>query len=386
MSSNFDETFYLNFYDDINSSAIFSHQPKNHYTRYGINEKRLPNLQAFIQRYPEFIIHEDIPVETMLPIMKNYAFSKINLTEVNRLIQEVHSMKNKKIEIEQNLSIYNPKIALLIHIGNYNVFRSDIHIYNLICNSGYHVDVYLTISDQTAKDKPISSLFKECKGQISQYFVENRGFDIGGFLFSLQKIKEQNLSYDYIIKSHTKSDGGWRRDLLNIFTNFYNVMKIMKDEKIGMICGTKRRAVIDNNPNSINGYHLHRLHKNILGTPFNGGQRYLFAAGTIFMARFAIFRPIFKLDINNLISNLNTEHTIDTNWYIHYNKLKITHEECQTHWETIGKASKLSGNVLARLKNPTSVSPPARDGMIEHAYERFFGMLVAYHKLELRGV
>ena len=109
---------------------------------------------------------------------------------------------------------------------------------------------------------------------------------------------------------------------------------------------------------------------------------FLFIAGTMFLTRFTIVKQIFfDLNINDLYQSCNNKHTFDHNWY-YYMKifrkvdLKNEHNDCYLDYIKEGRKASYSKNIFDALENPKNMSEVRRDGMIEHAYERFFSHIV----------
>ena len=89
-----------------------------------------------------------------------------------------------------------------------------------------------------------------------------------------------------------------------------------------------------------------------------------FVAGTIFWTRSSLMVSIFAKHMNWIMNNLNDSTTYDINW-MQYNKEKVI------------------GNILWKeAQNKNYI----RDGMIEHALERFFGYATNYYGYRLVGV
>lgn len=349
----FDQNFYKKMYEisnDIN--------PCEHYNFYGKRNNYIPSEKYFYSLYPEFKI---VDFENRIKEMKKY--------HEKRYISQVDSYENTII-YEKNT---NKTTALIIHIGNLNIFLEDLMIYKIILKSG-NVDTYITVLDDINVKK--EELEKFLNTEIYFYKIPNIGFDIGGFLFVLNKI---NKNYDYIIKSHTKTIGEWRKELLNIFRDMEHVYKIFEDKTIGML-GSQNWILPVSENCEINKYHLENLYFKFYSKKIETG--YYFIAGTIFMARFSIFKNLIK---ENLFLRLNTEYTLDINWYqlknVHPNLNFNSDEEVIEHYWN--NKDLYSPNLLAKLKQPETKSRTYRDGMIEHALERFFGIICSESGLKI---
>jgi len=83
-----------------------------------------------------------------------------------------------------------------------------------------------------------------------------------------------------------------------------------------------------------------------------------------------------KVSVPECLRKLNTIHTLDPHWYlINYPELRLKNtKEAKEHYTQRGKREGKHANCLeARHRKARRYIP---DGMIEHAYERFFGLMV----------
>jgi len=108
------------------------------------------------------------------------------------------------------------KLALIIHVGNTDVFKDIIETYPKFFNN--NLDIYITYNDSN-KYKIINSLVPNS----TKILVENKGMDIGPFLLVVDYFKKNKLSYNYYIKIHTKSDKEWRNKLIKPIYNNLNL-------------------------------------------------------------------------------------------------------------------------------------------------------------------
>ena len=83
-------------------------------------------------------------------------------------------------------------------------------------------------------------------------------------------------------------------------------------------------------------------------------------------------------------------NTFDYNWYYFANKdyigdIEYNKKSIYEHYLKNRTSLTLSGNLFHALKYKTK-SEPIRDGMIEHAYERFFGYAIHRLKYQLKFI
>jgi lipopolysaccharide biosynthesis protein len=250
------------------------------------------------------------------------------------------------------------KLAILVHIGTYELWGRMCDYISLFKNQ---YDLWLTISQ---KNEPIDNLINDIKNRFptaNVIIVQNRGLDIGGFLYALKEIFNQNIQYDYVLKLHTKTDKRWS-DLMTIplLTNYSLVERIFKCTRDIGIVSVKR--YIQNDNGLINRHHLGNIIKQ-----FNmerNNLRWTFPAGAVFWIRFDLLRHVFYNQIDWVLANLNDEKTFDTNW------MKLNNEN----------------NIGNLLWNKPNNKHYIRDGMIEHALERFFGYSIYYNNYKIFGI
>ena len=97
------------------------------------------------------------------------------------------------------------KIAVIIHVGNINIFKEIVNDYPRFFNGSY--DLYISCNNQEDYNT-IKLMFPKA----TLFLFENKGMDIGPFLKIIKYIG--NYDYDYYIKLHTKSDKQWRDSLI----------------------------------------------------------------------------------------------------------------------------------------------------------------------------
>jgi hypothetical protein len=346
----FDEVFYRELY------SIKNIDPRKHYKLYGEREGYITSKKNFFQLYPEALLSLN-PLE-MKKYHENRGKREISESISNSISSNIDSKFNS-----------NKNTALILHIGDLNIFCQDILYYR---NMILYVDVYVTVLENINIEK--EDIEKYLGIKINFYKVENKGFDIYPFLFVLNHLEKK---YEYIIKSHTKTIQKWRIDLLKIFRYLPDIFKIFEDDKnktIGII-GCKDWIYDVKENLEVNRYHLNKLIK----TKNNNLYDAKFVAGTIFIARFCIFKDILAKELKEF--NFNNEYSLDINWYrlnkVHPDLNLQTDIDVMDHYieNNIDNFKNFSPNLLHKIKNPETKSRLYRDGMFEHAFERYFGIL-----------
>jgi hypothetical protein len=160
---------------------------------------------------------------------KNHGFIENRIYKLNMLLENIPFFLKKYI-IKNNLSpifnflpefdLKNKKVALIIHIANYKTFLKIYYKYKYFFKRN-DIIIFITIIEKSHKNK-IENLIKNAK----IYIVENKGMDIGGFLYVLKKILNNKKYKDikFIYKIHTKTNDEWRNKMIeSLFLNYNKI-------------------------------------------------------------------------------------------------------------------------------------------------------------------
>ena len=307
----------------------------------------------------------------------------------------IYNMKFSIGSLSKKTRKYNeflPKILCICHIGSYQVFvKMKQYIDNLISAhyDDYNLTIYFNIIETMSKEN--MSEIKNMYPDENYVLSENYGFDIGSFFHILEIIKQRKEKYDYVVKIHTKTNNEKRDNLLQpILGNVQTIRKIIlqmkENDKIGIIASKKARCIDSHTDFIRNQSYLQKL----VTWYFKEQTRItkqVYVTGTMFWLRFDILQQTFmKINIPNIINSFNNINTFDWNWYYYANNkflmnINLQENALYEHFIEKGKAMNLSGNIFHAIKNGTR-SFHLRDGMMEHAYERFF--CYASHRLGLQ--
>ena len=236
---------------------------------------------------------------------------------------------------------------LLVHFHLYYIDQLDYFLEKLSNIQGCDYDLYITMVEKNKiAEEKIFHFFPSAHILI----VSNKGYDVGPFIYVLNNINIDN--YEYILKIHTKNTYINNGDKINgiwisrkcwmqllvealigspqIFTK--NIKKFQQDNTVGMI-GSKYLTT-----SSTNSYTniLSQVYSNIKTLGFDTPSKITFVAGTMFMVRSVLLKPIIKAG-----------YTLDS-------------------FEPTGKSSQ--GNTLA------------------HVFERIFGALVTLQHQKIKKV
>lgn len=305
----------------------------------------------------------------------------------NSIYNIKYTLMESNVKCEKNEHL--PNVVCICHIGSFHIFmKMTTYIDNLYSAQyeEYNLTMYFNVIDTISKEhlQIIQKKYPKAHFVVS----ENYGFDIGSFFHVLQLIKERKEIYDYILKIHTKTDNEKRENLLQpIVGSIQTIRKVMEEfheqKSIGIIASKNARCIDAHVDFVRNQQYLQQL----LQWYFKETTRVIkqpYVTGTMFWIRYSIIDELFmKVNLINIINSFNHVHSFDWNWYYYSNNKYLKNESLHKdrlyeHYINQGKSLGLSGNLYHAIKYSTN-SFQLRDGMIEHAYERFF--CYASHRL-----
>lgn len=377
----YDISFDLDYklYEQLNNLTFNDkYQAEHHYLTIGQKNNLLTNEYLPINFDPIDYIksNPNIKFVNELDAIKKYIISVRDISKITNIINYNDQTTSKKI-------------LGICHIGNIEIFKKmELYINNLLSiqSEKYTVQLYINIVD-TISTNDINYI-KNKYPNIIILINKNIGFDIASLFYVLKECKENNLEFDYIIKIHTKTSDNDREHLikpiLGSSEQIHNILNLFQDNTIGLIGSLKKKFYNDNNIALHNKNHLQDLFKKY-NMNLSACKVVQFIGGTMFWIRFDILKKIFlSYDFNDIISELNHDESLDWNWYKYANKELIkdyyklnTKEKASNHYLLTGKKRNLSPNLFHAIKYNTKTKR-LRDGMIEHAYERFFSYYVEY--------
>jgi lipopolysaccharide biosynthesis protein len=264
------------------------------------------------------------------------------------------------------------KLAVVLHLFNFELLE-ELHRY--LSNLTYRYDLYVAV--------PSGSDLGQLRSYWPQAITtihENRGFDIASFFTLCTLVLASGKKYDYLLKLHSKSDSKWRRELLEPLlgssTQAKQALAAFKDPQVGMV-GAKHWCFDMGEHWGIYHHHITEICRS-WQVPLRACR---FVGGTTFWVRWSLLEGVLRrVDLSRVIASTNDDNTLDWSWYLlHYADLRVagidTEAKALQHWLTHGRGEGRACNVLYGRKHNI---PIWIDGMVEHAYERFFGLLVTH--------
>ena len=271
------------------------------------------------------------------------------------------------------------RIAVLLHLFTVSLADEFARYCDNITKAGYHYDIYITIPKGVDYGK-----LRELWPQSTILAVENKGFDIGPFWLSFDRIRNQ--PYDVILKLHSKSNDQWRRELiapiLGSPERVRYCLDLLADPTTGLVGSEKWLLTVPSDWGN-NKYHIDTLARE-WRVPV---QSCRFIGGTVFWARHSIFSAACRgLDVPALVRKMNTPDTFDYSWYLMaYPKVarRVGTDPAQLKDYFLNEGDDTVCNCLQARQQGLAL--PC-DAMIEHCYERLFGLIVECSGATLKGV
>lgn len=236
------------------------------------------------------------------------------------------------------------KVSLAVHL---HLFYTDMwaNIRPFLNNIDFPYDLYVTLTEQN------ESLIQQIKNDCADakiFVVENRGYDIGPFMYFLNQIDLD--AYDFILKIHTKN---FKKGALTVLNHRYMGRKDWFYLLMDGVLGSKQR--VENN--------LAQMAKNSnLGMI---GSKYLITS-------------------NEQISKNVRAQVVDVMQKLGFPAPRLIKFVAGTMFLVRSRLLKaLQGRFL--LSDFEETNPAVKDGTLAHALERVFGCLVEAQGYEIKG-
>lgn len=277
----------------------------------------------------KILVDRSIPATTEVPIPEKISIpepviaTNYNLTD----LIEIENNIKIKLGLKLNFKISPKRIAILLHLYYVDLWNE---VDKYLNNMYEKFDLYVTLVDDVNYKLLLDtkSLILEKYPDANVFIIDNRGLDIGGFLYVLDYIISKNLSYDYLIKLHSKKSihsanihvgNEWRLELYNsilgskkITEGISKILSLYND--IGMI-GSKRWHITTKEKRSDAYCQNFKVIENLI-KEFNlkvNAKELEFIGGTMFWADFeTIIKAFKKINLKKLRSRLkygpHTDH------------------------------------------------------------------------------
>jgi hypothetical protein len=206
----------------------------------------------------------------------NQQFYDLYLPAKDEQIRENFADPSKK-ELCIFLQLHNDRISpeLLNHVDEISKHISEF-------------DVYITTLSHKSAEY-IEELLKSRKWVDSvkrvDVFKQNRGMDIGAFLWQLDLVRKTPHEYTALLKFHTKSESRWRREMILPFTTqhiAYHVQHLKQNPEVGIL-GVASRMYL--NIEYQESKYLREMERSVFGRYSRPGERG-FIGGSVFLVNY----------------------------------------------------------------------------------------------------
>jgi len=268
-------------------------------------------------------------------------------------------------EIKRQYDECDKTVAIHIHIGYEHLIDTVNNWIETIVNSNCKPSFYISIAENI-----FDSVFEKLKkiSGMNVIKIENIGFDIGPFFYTLDIMKNEK----YILKLHTKNNEKWRNKLVEFMKDVETFNKSL--DKLYLYnehyLGTNKCLF-----SPINGEfcaEIQAIHKyntfyynefaKCLGLNVNDVCYY--TAGTMFLTETRFLKPIIE-NLEYCKENITKKEEFSPFWFLLNYKLSL-----DTVFDYYNNNKHLPKNMY---ENPRCW---VRDGMKEHAWERIFGLMI----------
>ncbi len=219
---------------------------------------------------------------------------------------------------------YKSKVLVHLHIYYYDQLKMFIKRLKAIEDSAFFT-IALTISETLGNHFEIEKTIKKSLKHVDLIKTGNRGFDVGPFIEVLHHYDLDD--FDYILKLHTKNRNNDGRTILNdiIMPNsawenimvdaligsrkrFHQAISAMDNEKVGMVSAS---VCIIKDDSSRRNYYFYRVNDELskIGLKeLSEVDDFRFSAGTMFMVRSKLLKPLLSYTINDFGINFAGIH------------------------------------------------------------------------------
>jgi hypothetical protein len=368
------EALYLNVPCIVLDNNIkYNHTLNNNYFTIKNHNNDYKNIVKYLRE--NILLTKNKFYDSKQYILRNFSSPRIFTNKIRK--NNIVLIAALRIEREEDYAFYK---NLLNYVKIVNNMRIDIvliimtdHIYNgnlsfIDYNTHSLFGITKTEFDINKYDKQLGLPHDKI------IFCPNKGYDVGPLLIGLKYCEKMN--YAYVMHIHSKNNKIWRHELLKICN--YDI-KIMNCDTIICNAFLGTYSSEDYNSKIINYYN--KLF------PTNKIKEWQYNAGKMFSTRFSYLTPLIN-NFNKIYDMLTDINKNDIFWQ----KMMLNNEYFQKqydYYKTNILNIPISDNaqevfIKTKSKNFFELSSHGVKGLpdcqIEHAIERYIGLLTIYNK------
>lgn len=355
-------------------------QAEMHYVLYGRNEHRhfLPKLLP-------------IPVHTTLtPQQETELLACTSGSERECLVEQWTEQTRAKNAIQRiamtvsNCGVDHIKkdVLVVLHLGaRTNLLDEFVPLLQSLTTERHSFDVFISVFDATVQNQIISKVQAVVPktSLVSVLVVENKALDIGPFWKCLGMSLQNKVQYDCIFKWHTKGNDTIRKVAHSVFQTPNRIISVLRvpETSVGMIGAEKLH-----DQSNLNDHWLKFITTELGLDDFANNEKW-FVAITIFACRYQLLAPYIHSMLQMIDRYGNTFDSVDWNWFCWMHDVAPS----PSNASLLTQALKSPSNAFPFVGNAywqfSECMPLPRDGMFEHALERFFGHLSVRHNMRI---
>jgi len=216
-----------------------------------------------------------------------------SLREIQQYQHQFFELFEPKEEAEPREHFADPskkELCLFLQLHNDEITPEILNNVDEVYHHYPNFDVYITV----IKDRSLGFVEEAIKSRKwvdsvkrIDLFRKNRGMDIGAFLWQLDQVRTTPHEYVALLKFHTKSAHGWRREMIQPFTtkNIGTHVNHLKQTSAVGLMGVSSRMYLNNEYGEAR--YLRDMEKAVFGRFSAPGERG-FIGGSVFLANYKL--------------------------------------------------------------------------------------------------
>jgi rhamnosyltransferase len=229
---------------------------------------------------------------------------------LNHVTPEIKEQFIRDQKDERQLSLqdftYAVNVKILVHLHLFYQSQLPYFISKLKNLEGVDYDLIVTV---VSDEERVTQILRESQIHAKVITVPNRGYDVASFLYVLNQIKLSD--YTYVLKLHSKGFQSWNTQLLNrplgayswrdhlvdsllgSQQTLYNCLNsLASDPRMGMVASN---YLILSHESYTSEARLRKIsieYERLTGEQVPPGQEFCFVAGTMFLVKASLLKPL----------------------------------------------------------------------------------------------
>lgn len=215
-------------------------------------------------------------------------FSLQDVDVYNRAFMDIYSPDEEEPVRENFADPSKKELCIFLQLHNDKITPELLNQVDEIHQYIPEFDIYATVlSDNSAEFVEREIAKKSWVDSVKRVdvFKQNRGMDIGAFLWQLDQVRKTPHSYTALLKLHTKSMHSWRREMITPFTTphiAYHVQHLKQTPEVGLM-GVATRMYVNREYGEAK--YLRSMEKDVFKRYSSPGERG-FIGGSVFLVNY----------------------------------------------------------------------------------------------------